>query len=419
VTATPQHEVAPEPATGEEGGRLVENLMLFARTLRAAGLPVGPGRVLQGVEAMQAVGIARRDDLYWALHAVFVNRREEHVLFDQAFQVFWRNPRLLDRLRQLVLPETPGGAEENQDRREIAKRLAEALSSANERDSEREDREDVEIDAAETWSRDAVLRTMDFESMGRAEIEDAKRAIARFRLPVRPMRTRRHRAAQHPGQADLRRTMRAALRAGRDDIPLQWRRPRHRPPPLVMICDISGSMAQYSRMVLHFMHTVTRDRDRVHSFVFGTELTNITHHLRQRDVDEALAKVGGTVTDWEGGTRIGHCLHTFNRQWARRVLGQGAVVLLITDGLDRDNAEGLRAEMERLHKSARHVLWLNPLLRYAGYAPKSLGARAMLPYVDDFRPVHNLASLSELAEVLSAPIEQRTSGMAAWRAMIA
>ncbi|SDF77380.1 hypothetical protein SAMN05216241_102304 [Limimonas halophila] len=417
MTATAHNNRTPEPAGSD--GRLVENLMLFARTLRAAGLPVGPGRVLQAVDAMRAVGIDRRDDLYWALHAVFVNRREEHALFDQAFQVFWRNPRLLDRLRQLVLPETPGGAEENQDRREIARRLAEALSSGSERDTAREEREEIEIDAAETWSREAVLRTMDFESMGRAEIEDAKRAIARFRLPVRPIRTRRHRPAQHPGQADLRRTMRAALRAGRDDIPLQWRRQRHRPPPLVMICDISGSMAQYSRMVLHFMHTVTRDRDRVHSFVFGTELTNITHHLRHQDVDEALAKVGSTVTDWEGGTRIGHCLHTFNRLWARRVLGQGAVVLLITDGLDRDNAEGLRAEMKRLHKSARHVLWLNPLLRYSGYAPKSLGARAMLPYVDDFRPVHNLASLSELADVLSAPIEHRTSGMAAWRAMIA
>jgi len=418
VTPPPSDDRMSEGEPREAGGRLAENLMLFARTLRAAGLPVGPGRVLQGVEAMQAVGIERRDDLYWALHAVFVNRREEHPLFDQAFQVFWRNPRLLDRLTQLALPEAPTD-ENQQNRREIARRLAEALASQEDGEREREQREEIEIDAAHTWSQQETLRTMDFEAMGQAETAEAKRAIARFRLPVRPMRTRRYRPSQHPGQADLRRTMRAALRAGRDDIPLQWRHQRRRPPPLVMLCDISGSMAQYSRMVLHFMHTVTRDRDRVHSFVFGTRLTNITHHLRHQDVDEALAKVGGTVTDWEGGTRIGHCLHTFNRVWARRVLGQGAVVLLITDGLDRDNAEGLAAEMERLHKSARAVLWLNPLLRYAGYAPKSLGARAMLPYVDDFRPVHNLASLSELVDVLSAPMDRRNSEIALWRAMIA
>jgi len=416
--APPRDDDLPEPQTGEGDGRLVENLMLFARTLRAAGLPVGPGRVLQGVEAMRTVGIQRRDDLYWALHAVFVNRREERTLFDQAFQVFWRNPRLLDRLTRLALPEAPTD-ESQQNRREIARRLAEALQSQQDGEQDRERREEIEFDAAHTWSQQETLRTMDFEAMGQAEIAEAKRAIARFRLPVRPMPTRRHRAARHPGRADLRRTMRAALRSGRDDIPLQWRRQRHRPPPLVMICDISGSMAQYSRMVLHFMHTVTRDRDRVHSFVFGTRLTNITHHLRHQDVDEALAKVGGTVTDWEGGTRIGHCLHAFNREWGRRVLGQGAMVLLITDGLDRDNADGLAHEMERLHKSARRVLWLNPLLRYSGYAPKSLGARAMLPYVDDFRPVHNLASLSELVEALRAPVDRRDNGVAAWQAMIA
>ena len=197
---------------------------------------------------------------------------------------------------------------------------------------------------------------------------------------------------------------------GGDALPLMRRQRRVRPPPLVVLCDVSGSMGQYSRMLLHFLHALTNDRDRVQVFLFGTRLTNVTRQLRFRDPDEALAKVAEAVQDWDGGTRIGPCLAAFNRDWARRVLAQGAVVLLITDGLDRAGAEGLTQEMERLHKSCRRLIWLNPLLRYEGYAPKSQGARAMLPQVDEFRSVHNLASLSELAEALSqAPGQRRTA----------
>jgi uncharacterized protein with von Willebrand factor type A (vWA) domain len=177
-------------------------------------------------------------------------------------------------------------------------------------------------------------------------------------------------------------------------------------------------MSRYARLALHFMHTLTNDRDRVHCFVFGTRLTNVTRYLRQKDVDQALEQVGEAVQDWYGGTRIGHCLHEFNRVWSRRVLGQGAIVLLITDGLDRDNAEGLAAEAERLHKSCRRLIWLNPLLRYEGYRPKSQGAKALMPHVDEFRPVHNLESLGQLAEVLSRPIMRRQEGVSAWLELI-
>ena len=170
----------------------------------------------------------------------------------------------------------------------------------------------------------------------------------------------------------------------------------------MILADISGSMDRYSRMLVHFMHAITNDRDRVHSFVFGTRLTNITRQLRYRDVDIALAKVGDLVEDWSGGTRIGHCLDDFNRNWSRRVLGQGAIVLLITDGLDRDAGEGLDAAMERLQKSCRRLIWLNPLMRYDGYAPSATGARAIVKHVDDFRTVHNLASLEDLGAALAA-----------------
>jgi hypothetical protein len=200
---------------------------------------------------------------------------------------------------------------------------------------------------------------------------------------------------------------------------LRWKQQRRRPPPLVVICDISGSMSRYSRMLLHFLHAVTSDRDRVHSFVFGTRLTNVTRFLRHKDIDVALEKVAAAVVDWAGGTRIGACLHDFNRTWARRVLGQGAVVLFISDGLDRDNAEGLRGEMERLHRSCRRLVWLNPLLRYEGYEPKSLGAKAIMPHVDDFRTVHNLESLSQLTEVLSEPVSRRLEAASERRMAVA
>ena len=208
--------------------------------------------------------------------------------------------------------------------------------------------------------------------------------------------------------------MRAALRSGSDTIPLRWKQPRRRHPPLVVICDISGSMSRYSRMLLHFMHAITNDRDRVHTFLFGTRLTNVTRYLRHKDIDVALAKVTNAVEDWSGGTRIGESLSDFNRQWTRRVLGQGAVVILISDGLDRDAGRGLTEEMDRLHKSCRRLIWLNPLLRFEGFEPKSQGIRAILPHVDDFRPVHNLLSLGELIEALSRPPGRRREGMDEW-----
>ncbi len=389
-----------------DGGRLLENIMHFARALRAAGLPVGPGRVLRAAQAVEAVGLGHRADFYWALHAVFVNRRDQQELFDQAFHLFWRNPRVLERMMNLVLPDSPLEEAARRDKgREISRRLAEALASAPDRGREDEtDRSDEpEIDAAMTFSSRELLQRTDFEKMSAAELAAAKQAVRAMRLPVMQVATRRYRPAAEGRRADLRATLRAALRSGGDTIPLKWKTRRRRPPPLVVICDISGSMSRYARMLLHFMHAITNDRDRVESFVFGTRLTYITRQLRNRDVDLALERLSDKVLDWSGGTRIGACLEAFNRTWSRRVLGQGGVVLLISDGLDRDNAAGLAAQIERLHKSCRRLIWLNPLLRYEGYEPKSLGAQAMLPHVDDFRSVHNLRSLAELAEVLSRP----------------
>jgi len=392
-------------------GRLVLNLMHFARALRAAGLPVGPGKVLQAVEAVEAVGLANRTDFYWALHAVLVNRRDQSELFDQAFHIFWRNPDILKRMMAMMLPTVRTDA--TPDRAEMAQRLAEALHGAAP-EADGPEKTEIEIDATFTVSAAERLQDKDFEKMTGAEMAQAKRLLTRLALPLAEVTTRRHRPDPLGPRIDPRGTLRRMLRSGGDLADLARRRRRTRPPPLVVLCDISGSMTRYSRMLLHFMHAVTNDRDRVHSFVFGTRLTNITRHLRHKDVDVALDAVSSAVADWSGGTRIGTALRGFNRHWARRVLGQGAVVLLITDGLDRDAGEGLAAEAERLHKSCRRLVWLNPLLRWEGFAPKSSGIRALLPHVDDFRAAHSLNSLAGLADALSREGPRRHPGLRRW-----
>ena len=400
-----------------EGGRFAANVAQFARALRAAGLPVGPGRVLEALRAIEVAGIGSRDDLYWTLHAVFVNRRDQCLLFDQCFHIFWRDPKLLERLMQMMLPQL----QKNQaSEEEVSRRVAEALSPEKEPGKgeapEEEPEEELELDMQLTYSAKELLQDKDFEEMSADELSDAKRQIKGLRLPIMERPTRRF--ALHPRgrRIDLRKTLRQSMRGGGAIIDIAKKRRLRRPPPLVILCDISGSMSRYSRMLLLFMHSIASDRERVSSFVFGTRLTNITRYLRNRDVDLALEKVGHVVKDWSGGTRIGHCLEDFNRNWSRRVLGQGAVVMIITDGLDRDAGEGLEVEMERLHKSCRRLIWLNPLLRYDGFEPISTGARAMVRHVDDFRTVHNLESLGQLARVLSAEPKRRTEGVSAWAA---
>ena len=390
----------PETALAGKG-RLAENVMHFARALRAAGLPVGPDRVIDALRAVELAGIRRRDDFYWTLHALFVDRHENSAVFDEAFRLFWRDPGIMERLLHSMLPqlEKRGTPE---DKPEVSQRVAQALGPKA-RPAERPEEQEIEIDARLTVSARERLQTRDFDSMTPEELAEARKALSRMRLPVKDIVTRRFKPGVAGGRVDLRATLKASLRGGTGVIPLRYRVPRRRRPTLVVLCDISGSMSRYSRMFLHFVHAVTNDRDRVHTLLFGTRLTNVTRYLRDRDVDAALARIGQTVEDWSGGTRISASLHAFNRDWSRRLLGQGAVVLLMTDGLDRDQDYSLGQEMARLHRSAMRVVWLNPLLRYDEFQPRASGIRAMLPHVDDFRPVHNLQSLSDLTEALAHP----------------
>jgi len=384
---------------GAESGRLAENIMHFARVLRAAGLRVGPARVVDAIQAVERVGITRRDDLYWTLHATLIDRHEAHEIFDQAFHIFWRDPKLIDRMMAMMLPEIK--AAERDDEEQVRRRLMDALFK-DAKDHEEPKEPDVEVDASETFSHAEALARKDFEQMSVAELAEAKAALARLRLPVEDVPTRRKHPSQRGRLIDMRATFRASLRAA-DTIPLKRQAYERRKPPLVVLCDVSGSMSVYSRLFLHFLHAVAQRGQRVHSFVFGTRLTYIGRALQHEDVDEALARVSGMVDDWDGGTRIGETLREFNIRWGRRVLAQGAIVLLVTDGLDRDAGEGIEPEIARLHRLSRRLIWLNPLLRYDAFEPKSLGIRALLPHVDEFRPVHNVNSFSALIDALSEP----------------
>jgi uncharacterized protein len=400
-----------------DGNKLAPNIMHFGRVLRAAGLPIGPGKTIDATQAVMQVGIQSRSDFYWALHAVFVNRRDQHELFDQAFHIFWKDPKLLERMMGILLPQIDGGEApppEEQPLRRLQEALSQPQDDKPDSEQEEEQEEEIELDAAMTVSERELLQTMDFEEMSADEIDAAKRAIAKMRLPITEIPTRRYQASRRQARVDMRATLRAALRAGGDSIPLKFRKRRTRVPPLVILCDISGSMSRYTRMFLHFMHAVTNDRDRVHTFLFGTRLTNVTRYLRHKDIDLAIEQVTDAVEDWSGGTRIGESLRDFNRFWSRRVLGQGAIVILISDGLDRDAGRGLHMEIERLHKSCRRLIWLNPLLRFDGFQPKSQGIQAILPSVDEFRPVHNLSSLEELIGALNRPGGPRKQGVKEW-----
>ncbi|MDE4275606.1 VWA domain-containing protein [Phaeobacter gallaeciensis] len=394
--------------------KLVQNVTHFARALRKAGLPIGPGRVVDAVEAVAAAGFTSRQDFYWALHACFVTRPEHRAVFAQIFRLYWRDPRFLEHMMAAMLPAVRG-VQEERAAKPGEKRAAEALlDGANDQIDLPEGQEDegteFEIDATLTMSSEERLRSLDFEQMSTEEVARAKRILSQMRLPVQPIQSRRLMAAPHGQRADWRRTLRDAARRGGDLQDIARAKRRIRWPNLVVICDISGSMSQYSRIVLHFLHSVANQKGagwaKVHGFTFGTRLTNITRHLATRDVDAALAAAGAEAQDWEGGTRIGSCLHEFNRDWSRRVMGQGAVVLLITDGLDRDDPDQLAKEMQRLHLSSRRLIWLNPLLRWEGFAPKAQGIRAMLPHVDSFRAGHSIASLEDLAQAISRPEDQ-------------
>jgi uncharacterized protein len=380
---------------------LADNVVHFARVLRGAGIPVGPDRVLAGLAAIEAVGLGRRDDVHAALSAVMLDRHEQQPLFDDVFAAFWRDPKLLEKLMAELLPKISGRGEREKKRR--PNRLADALAPAAAADvaqaPPRPD-EQLEFETSFTFSDRERLQRADFESMTTAEFELAKKLAEEVPLPFAPVRRRRHETSAR-GRIDLRATMLAMARQPETLVP-RFSRPRSELPTIVVLLDVSGSMERYARLMLHYVHGLTRRYLKVHTLTFGTRLTNITRALRHRDPDHALELASAQVPDWKGGTRIASCLDDFNRHWARRLLGANAALLLVSDGLDRDEHGELTRAAQQLRLFARQIVWLNPLLRFDRFEPRAGGVRALLPYVDRFLPVHNLASLADLATVLTA-----------------
>jgi uncharacterized protein with von Willebrand factor type A (vWA) domain len=362
---------------------------------------------------VKAAGVGAREDFYWTLHAVFVKRHEHSVLFDQAFRIFFRRRGYIDQLMAMMLPQAPGTPRPPEAG---ATRVNEALFSGLD-DKLKKERE-IELDTRMTVSDREVLQKKDFAQMTSAEIAAAKEAMRHLVLPLAEVRTRRLAPHRRGHLIDVRRTLRASFKGGGDFIDLRFIGPKSKPPPIVALLDISGSMSQYSRLFLHFLHGLTDARKRVSTFLFGTRLTNVTRALRERDPDDALSACSASVPDWSGGTRIASSLHAFNKLWARRVLTQGAIVLLITDGLERDADDTLAFEIDRLHRSCRRLVWLNPLLRFEGFEARARGIKTMLPHVDEFRPIHSLESMATLVAAL-----QRGGGRAgdpkAWMQKVA
>ena len=392
-----------------QGGRLCSNIVQFARALRRAGLGVGTDRIIETIRAVDVAGFSGRDDFRHILRSCLTSRPDHQAVFDQVFRLFWRDPRYQDHMMAMLAPSVagtdPSPVPEAANRRAAEALIGDETPGPIDRRPPRDADTVVEVDATLTWSAVERLRTMDFDQMSVAEQNLAKRAIEDIDLKLKPLTCRRSRISTSGAVTDRRATLRRAMRTGGELQMMVGRQRARRWPDLVALCDISGSMSSYSRMLLHFLHSAGNARDRgwgqVYSFTFGTRLTNISKPLSIGDPDAALAAVGRHVRDWDGGTRIASCLRTFNRDWGRRVLGKGAVVLLITDGLDRGDPNELSKEAERLQLSCRDLIWINPLLRWHGFQPLAQGARALFPHVNRLVAGHSVKSLEDLACVLA------------------
>jgi len=390
VKKMPINHLAPET------GHLADNVIGFARALRAAGLPVGPGAVIDAMNALRLIEIGNRGDVFTTLESIFVKRHEHVLIFAQAFHLFFRAAEEWKHMLDSV--PLPDHARKKPP--PASRRVQEALTQPSMSEQPQVQEQDLKLSVSDR----EILQKKDFAQMSAAEIAEVTRAIAKMKLPQAELETRRYRPDSRGLRLDMRRTLRASLRTSGEIIDIRKLGRIEKPAPIVALLDISGSMSEYTRLFLHFLHAITDARKRVSVFLFGTRLTNVTRALRQRDPDEALARCSSSVEDWAGGTRIATSLHTFNKLWARRVLGQGAIVLLISDGLEREADARLAFEMDRLHRSCRRLIWLNPLLRFSGFEAKAQGIKMMLPHVDEFRPVHNLSSIEGLIKALSSAL---------------
>lgn len=436
------NELEPlRPVELERGERLLYRLTEFGRILWEVGIDVGPRKMLELAETLNYIDITSKEDFYNTLKCSLLARHEQETMFDQMYLYYWymrdqqdkkvNNPKGAAKRdeRQMRLPPSERkrlaehmNANEPQNRKDLKQEMRQSERRRQAKERFDEDDDDSSNPQGTAYSALEMLRKKDFESFTWDEVQEAKRLMAemRWHLGMRP--THRKAPARRGSYPDMRRIVRRNLKYGAEMLELTWRETKFKPRPLVIICDISGSMSLYSRLLLHFIHTISNGLMNVETFVFGTRLTRITRQLKRRDVDDAVRDVAKSVQDWSGGTRIGDAIHFFNHKWAKRVLGRGAVVLVISDGWDRGDASVLEVEMDRLQHSCHRLIWLNPLLGSPDYRPLTIGMKTALPYIDNFLPAHNLDSLISLGKLLeniddSRPVRStaaRRKAAAAW-----
>jgi hypothetical protein len=401
--------------------KLQHNVLVFGRTLRALGFRVQPDRMVLLAQALDRIGVHSRDDVRSAARAVLVRSEDELARFETAFGEFWRAHSIaaaLDPDGDDRLDGAPRDRDEPVDREGVSEagdplRVPAAGSAREPRvddgapDHPSAGGKSIDGDRSHTYSFAEALYSKDFSQMSSAEWDRARDLTRPGAWDLGRRRTRRMVSGSGAGDFDARRTLRASLRRGGEVLELRRRKRKSKRRDLVLLCDISGSMDRYSRLLLHFVHTVRHAVGSVEAFVFGTRITRVTRQLRHRDTHAALNEIADSVVDWAGGTRIGDSLFHFNRLWARRVLARGAIVIIISDGWDRGDVRLLAKEMRRLQRGAFRLIWLNPLLGSVGYRPQTIGMRAALPYVDDFLPANNLKSLVQLAELLQTVDHRR------------
>jgi len=394
-----------------------QRVLAFARLLRRAGVKTTTGQAMDFVRAIEHIDISRREEFREAARACLVTHKDDMPVFDRLFDLYWRaKPELSDGLLQQAEPDdlielAPEEGEEAEEAEgstiEGARgRRLEAIEAIEEAE-EGEASDEESLADAFSYSPAEVLREKDFADFTEEELAQIRRFMQQLTWEIGRRRSRRKVASPKGRFIDPRRTMRRSLQTGGVPLTIARRETKTKPRQLVVICDVSGSMDRYSRILLQFIYAIENGMAKVEAFVFGTRLTRVTRLLKHQDIDEAMRRVAREVQDWSGGTRIGQSLQTFNQEWARRVLRNGAVVLIISDGWDRGDPDLLAREMARLQRSCYRLIWLNPLLGSPRYEPLTRGMQAALPYIDDFMPIHNFASLEALAKHLSQIDQKR------------
>ena len=393
--------------------KLDKNVIFFARLLRASGISLSSDSILEAIESIKLVGIENKKSFFYALQTCLIKRPEDMKIFAQAFSLFWQNPKFRDRIRELLLPQTRmQGAEEEKE--ELAKRIQDTLSTPENSKSRVVEEETLLIDTSGTASDNQLFKDKDFEMMSKDELQMASQSIKELliKIPKRPFR--RSENSSLGKQVSARESLRRAKRNFGSVIPkLVKKKVVSR--PVIVLLDISGSMENYSRMMIHFVHNLMQRHKKVHAFLFGTKLTNISFHIKNKDIDVALKEISKATNDWAGGTRIRDSIFTFNKKWVRRVSSSNSIVFLITDGLDRDHNTDLFNQMERLQKSCYKLVWLNPLLRFKDFLPKSISIKRILLNVDAFFPIHSIESMRNLTSLISKNLEKEQSNTFSWQ----